>query len=152
MRVWRIVRREFAPGLDGEGAKRYGGRWNSPGMAAIYSAGSLSLAALEYFVHVPPSMRTAAKIPPLRAIGIDLPAGAPVTTLTAADVPVSGDVRDFRAIGDAFLADGTALALQVPSLVIPLESNFILNPYHPLMPQAQVAADLDFVYDPRLTP
>jgi RES domain-containing protein len=38
--------------LDGEGAKRYGGRWNEWGTAVVYLGGTLSLVALETFVHL----------------------------------------------------------------------------------------------------
>jgi len=53
LRLWRIVRRDHA-GLDGEGARLYGARWNSPATAVLYAASHLSLAALEYLVHVDP--------------------------------------------------------------------------------------------------
>ena len=47
MRVWRLAR-EVYPVLDGEGARRWGGRWNSRGTPVVYSAGSPALAVLEY--------------------------------------------------------------------------------------------------------
>ena len=51
MVVWRLTLREHvAP--DGEGARRYGGRWNKPGTPVVYTSGTLSLAVLEYLVHV----------------------------------------------------------------------------------------------------
>ena len=53
MRVWRLCRRAHAA-PDGEGARRYGGRWNQRGTALVYTSASASLAALEYFVHLDP--------------------------------------------------------------------------------------------------
>ncbi|MBI5171468.1 MAG: RES domain-containing protein [Candidatus Melainabacteria bacterium] len=38
--------------MDGEGARLFGGRWNSPGLPAIYTSSHLSLAALELLVHL----------------------------------------------------------------------------------------------------
>jgi RES domain-containing protein len=51
MICYRVVRRKFA-GLSGEGARRYGGRFNPPGVSAIYSSQSIALALLEVLVHV----------------------------------------------------------------------------------------------------
>ena len=38
--------------LDGEGAFRVGGRWNSPGRHMVYMAQSVALAVLENLVHM----------------------------------------------------------------------------------------------------
>src|SRR5215203_140667 len=51
--VWRLTRKRFADrAFDGEGARLYGGRWNYKGVAVVYCAATLSLAALELFVHL----------------------------------------------------------------------------------------------------
>ena len=51
--AWRIIQRKFAKlAFRGEGARLFGGRWNSPGHAVVYTAQSLALAALEILVHV----------------------------------------------------------------------------------------------------
>ena len=52
-RAWRIIKSRFAAeAFSGEGARLYGGRWNSPGTAMVYTAGSVSLATLELLVHL----------------------------------------------------------------------------------------------------
>src|SRR4029453_19008701 len=53
-RVWRICRQPYAA-FDGEGARQAGGRWNHRGVAVVYTSATLSLAALEYFVHLDPT-------------------------------------------------------------------------------------------------
>lgn len=55
MALWfRIVQERWAANaMDGEGARFHGGRWNPPGLAAVYLAESRALAALEVVVHVP---------------------------------------------------------------------------------------------------
>src|SRR5271157_887466 len=51
--AWRIAKRKHArSAFSGEGARLYGGRWNSPGTAIIYTAESQSLAVLEILVHL----------------------------------------------------------------------------------------------------
>ena len=51
--LWRLVKqRHIATAFDGEGARLYGGRWNSRGTPMVYLSASLSLAALELFMHL----------------------------------------------------------------------------------------------------
>lgn len=51
MLVYRLCRAVHSK-LDGEGALRYGGRWNSHGVAVVYTSSSLSLAIVETRVHL----------------------------------------------------------------------------------------------------
>lgn len=51
MILYRLASRRYAAANNGEGARLYGGRWNHPGTAAIYTSGTRSLAALEIIVH-----------------------------------------------------------------------------------------------------
>jgi len=54
-RVYRILRKPYSKtAFDGEGAYRFGGRWSSPGVRLAYAAEHLSLAIVEYFVHLDP--------------------------------------------------------------------------------------------------
>src|SRR5271155_517389 len=58
MRFWRICRRRYAAeGARGEGARLYGGRWNSRGVRMVYASTSLALAAVETFVHLEPNLQ-----------------------------------------------------------------------------------------------
>jgi len=150
MHVWRLMRPDYAPGLDGIGARRVGGRWNSPGRAAVYCASSLSLAALEVFVHLPPGMRTTEKLPRLLAVKLLLPQNSDRTVVGAKDFPADLLTVNFRAIGDAWLAAGKTLVLEVASLVVPYEQNYILNPDHPDMKDVEVIDQLPFEFDPRI--
>jgi RES domain-containing protein len=147
--LWRLVRPDFAPGLDGKGAERWGGRWNAPGLPAVYCAGHLSLAVLEYFVHMPPAMRRAGAMPEMRAVRLTVPATA-VETLDAAGAEQIADAAWCRARGAAWLRAGAALALSVPSAVVPQERNVILNPRHPEFGVVRVAEVTPFRFDPRL--
>src|ERR1035438_1061266 len=60
MRFWRICRRRYAAeAAAGEGARLYGGRWNSWGVRVVYASTSLALAAMETFVNLEPNLRPA---------------------------------------------------------------------------------------------
>lgn len=146
MRLWRLTKPEFLPGLDGEGARLAGGTWNSPGLPAVYAASSLALAALEVLVNLPPAQRRPGSLPKLVALAVDVAAD----TIVDPGFPTGQELARSRGAGDAWLRSGSSLGLLVPSRVIPLERNVVLNPRHPAMAEVQVALTEPFVFDDRL--
>lgn len=148
--VWRIVQARHAErALTGEGARLYGGRWNHKGTPLIYTAESLSLAALEMLAHleshhllqkyvcIPISFDDAL----CRKINLDsLPEDwrsdpAPVST---------------KNVGTKWVQDLSSVVLAVPSVLVPLEFNFLINPNHPQIDALEVGDIQAFQYDPRL--
>ncbi len=148
--AWRITTKE-APGaaFDGEGARLHGGRWNRPGTRLVYAAEHLSLAALGLFVHVDPEDRPRA----LFQFRVELPDDA-LEVLPRERLPASW--RDYpapdetAAIGTDWARRGRGLALLVPSVVIPDESNVLLNPVHPRFGELRIGAGEPFSFDPRM--
>lgn len=148
MRVWRLTKPEHAPGLDGEGARLYGGRWNSPGLPAVYCASSLALAALEVFVHLPSAMRRPVALPDLVAVAL----GVPDDLIRDLEAEVAGGTSfDPRATGDRWLREGTSLALRVPSAVIGREANVLVNPRHDAIGQVTLLVQEPFRFDDRMS-
>lgn len=147
MKVWRLTRPEFHPGLDGEGARLWGGTWNSPGLPMIYCASSLALAALEVLVNLPTSRRRPGNFPALLALAVDLHPDL----VDDPGFSAQQEVKESRVTGDAWLRSVSTLALSVPSRVIPLERNILLNPRHPAMAEVKVALTEPFVFDDRLS-
>ncbi len=150
MRAWRIVKASHAAGaMTGEGARLYGGRWNSPGRAVVYAASSLSLAALEMLVGLDDYGLLVADYSCLHLdFDLSLVERVPVESLPP-------DWRRFEhpalaALGDAWIASLRAAVLEVPSAVIPQESNFCINPAHPDFPQITVGKLQPFPFDGRL--
>lgn len=149
MLVFRLCRAAFQA-LDGEGARRYGGRWNSPGRPAVYTSSSRALAALEYLVHVDP-----VNVPSdLVLLTIDVPETASRLAIDPAALPAGWAAEpeppECQALGDAWLGAGTSLALEVPAAPVPEERNVILDPRHPAHAGVRVVSSRPFVYDPRL--
>lgn len=147
--VWRLLTSRFAAtAFSGEGARLYGGRWNSKGVPVVYTAGSQSLAVLEMLV----------QDDPLRARYIVIPATLPkalkVERLTDEQLPAGWRdiaVRDLtQALGDEWLKRGSSAVLAVPSAVIPAETNYLINPLHPAFGKIEIGAPQDFLTDPRL--
>lgn len=140
LRAWRIVAPRWADSaFSGEGARKYGGRWNSPGRAVVYLAGSRALAALEMLVHLTtPDSR--AKPYVLRE--------ARIPREWIADPGKRGE--DPVTAGDRWLASRRSLALRVPSVLIPEEPNYLLNPAHPEFRRVRFGAATEFRFDPRM--
>lgn len=148
MHCYRIVTPRFADtALSGEGARLYGGRWNPPGWRCVYTAGSRSLAALEMLVHLTGRSRGLA----YRLLTIDVPDDF-VTEVTSLpdewDATPPGGVS--QSVGGDWLATGKTAALKVPSVIIPEESNFLLNPQAHGFPEIRVIGERDFQLDLRL--
>jgi RES domain-containing protein len=133
---WRLCRRQYAT-LDGEGARRFGGRWNSIGRPIVYLADHPALAALEVRVHLdlPFDLLPADYV----LMQVDLPEPAP---MASADTTV--------AAGNAWLAAMTSATVRVPSVLIPHAWNLLLNPRHPDATQARTVDTERFRFDPRL--
>jgi RES domain-containing protein len=149
MRVWRIASRIYPP-LDGEGARINGARWNSEGRRVAYTAGSLSLAIVELLVHTDPDI-----IPSdLSAHEIDIPDTVSLRVVASAELGDGWDSHDdlgqCQALGDAWLAAGAECVLVVPSAIVPVESNYLINPAHPDAARVRVVASTPFAFDPRL--
>ena len=125
MRVYRVAKARHAPDaqtmLSGEGAREWGGRFNSPGVRAVYCASTLSLAALEILVHAP----RVAILPEYRFLEVQVPERA-IEHIADKDV-----AEDASALGDERLGSDGILGFSVASFVIPLERNVVLNPDHP---------------------
>ena len=129
---WRIVtRRRQADAFTGEGARLAPGRWNARGTRAIYLGGTLSLAALEMLLY---AGRAALTIP-LLVFRVDFPEGVGVESLLIDKLPVNWRQQpppdSTRRLGSDWIAHGAAVALRVPSALIPEEWNLVLNPAHP---------------------
>ena len=116
----------------------------------MYCSASLALAALEYLVHV-----DAADAPAdLVALEIAVPDSLALQTQSLASLPAlwraTSVPMSCRVIGDTWIAAGQSIGLVVPSVIIPVEQNLLLNPAHPAMARVAVMSAESFVFDPRL--
>ena len=149
MILYRIVRCVYANDLSGTGARLYGGRWNSEGKPAIYLASSRALAVLEVLVHLPPL-----QIPDDYCLAeIEVPDNS-ITKMDAELLPpgwkdISPPVI-LKQMGDEFLRKQDYLLLQVPSSIVPMEYNYIVNPLHDDMARVKLIKKEPFNFDERL--
>ena len=155
MIVWRIATASLvyaADDLSGEGARLTGGRWNSPGMALLYTSSTIALAVLETVVHL-----SSSGLPLNRyLIRIDIPDNlwALREENDQHSVPSGWDALPAGAtspgFGDAWLRSQRSVVLTVPSVIVPEEKNVLINPKHPDAHNITAQSLRRWTYDPRL--
>lgn len=139
LEVYRLHSKRY-PANSGRGAALHGGRWNPPGVEAIYTAQSRSLAALEILVHYAVLPRdfvlTPIRIPEDRVVVARLQKNAQFHELQTRDLAMNW-------------FPSTAV-LGVYSVIIPDERIYILNPTHPEFEYIEFLDSEPFKFDPRL--
>jgi RES domain-containing protein len=149
MRLWRIARAEH-DALDGEGARLHGGRWNREGRAVVYAASSAPLAVLELLVHVDVEDLPGDLVLMEIAVPADVGMGEVGVERLPGDWNAVADHPACIRLGEKWLTSLDTLLLQVPSAVLPRESNVLINPVHPEMRRVEVVGREAFAFDPRL--
>jgi RES domain-containing protein len=152
MRVYRIEREKYLETtLKGFGAASAEGcRWNSLNTYLVYTAESRALATLEVSVHLDLSE----DLPTDRYyVEIDIPDEVEVLELKTEDLPDNWDLHppslETQYIGDDFVKDSEAAVLKVPSCIISLEYNFLINPNHPEAKRITIVAKKRLTFDKR---
>lgn len=131
IKVWRFVKQKHArTAFSGEGARLYGGRWNQQGVAAVYTSDSLSLAVIEQLVHIKPEDIIKFNYCSIKA---EIPSTLVVEELKG--LPDGWDADPIpettKNIGTKWLLSGRTAVLKVPSSMIKVQFNYVLNPLHP---------------------
>ncbi|MGN6193987.1 MAG: RES family NAD+ phosphorylase [Ginsengibacter sp.] len=152
MELYRIAQQEFAEDLSGNGARLFGGRWNSEGFFALYTSSSRSLALLETLAHTPAKMLEA-KV--YHLITLSVPDNLVTQKVSVKSLQTGWDAPDTRPftkkIGDAFLTDKKYLLMQVPSVMMPEEMNYVINPFHTEMKQVKLLNKRRIGFDKRVS-
>lgn len=147
---WRLLKtRHAGHAFDGEGARLFGGRWNSPGRPAVYLAANLALAILEILVNLEDTDPLPAYSQARASFGASLVERLPDDRLPA-DWALDPIPTSTRALGDAWLREARSVVLQVPSAVIASDWIFVVNPRHPDFEQVELGPLTPFQFDPRL--
>lgn len=154
MRVWRIYDPEAAYALlphfdplDGQGAALFPGRWNGVGVRLVYTSQTPELAMLELLTKLDP-----AAFGVRLAIEISVPDDASIQDAAPAMLGhlLRGEDGDTQTYGSGWAASGRSLVLKVPSAVVPVSSNYLLNPLHPQARGLRVVRQVEVAMDPRL--
>lgn len=147
--AYRLCQRchaEAGAAFAGEGARLAGGRWNPPGIAVVYAAGSLSLASLEFLAH----FESSEHLPELVSFRLSFeerhvsqPDSLP------ADWRKIPAPKSTQMLGEDWWRSGRSSVLRVPSVIVPSEYTFVLNPAHRDFRRIQVGPAQPFSLDPR---
>ena len=150
-RVYRKQRREAA--FTGEGASIVGARWNLPGTAMVYTSSTISLCLLEFFVHFDPEAAD------IIQLNLEYRWADIANTLSHLEIRETDLPRNWKEIpwpqatqeiGTNWMSQAQHVVVSVPSVVVPMERNFLLNPGHPAFSKIQIGPALPLEIDPRL--
>ncbi len=149
LRVWRLVTARFVDtAFSGEGARRYGGRWNKKGIPLVYTACSQSLAMLEILVQDEPLRARYVMIP------AEIPTGIKIDRISPDQLPADwrerATLEQLRTIGSDWALQLSSAVLEVPSAVVPAEANYLLNSKHPDFAEISIGEPQELVTDLRL--
>ena len=151
MEVYRIAQELYADDLSGNGSRLFGGRWNSEGFYALYTSANRSLALLETLAHVQAKFFRNKKYILATVLIPDKPS---IKILRQKDLPTNWDALDIfqttQKIGDHFLEEQKNLILQVPSVLMPEEHNYVINPLHPAMKQVKIVYQRQIEFNDRM--
>ena len=148
--AWRIVlASEAIHAFSGEGPRRYGGRWNSPGTALVYVSEHQSTAALEVIAH---NLPLSAGIE-YKAFRLEWPDGF-TEVLPKGRLPanwrISPPALETMEIGDLWVREKRSPILAVPSAISPDDRSFLMNPGHSDFKRIRIARPIDYAFDARL--
>jgi RES domain-containing protein len=132
IRLWRLANRRHPP-FTGEGGLHVAGRWHERGVRIVYTAGTKALSVIEFLAHLTPGST------PSGATWwwLDLDQSrTPVETVAAGSLPARWKgvrhLQATRALGTRWIREQRTPVLVVPSVHVPGEFNYLLNPLHPL--------------------
>jgi RES domain-containing protein len=137
MEVFRIALESHSGKLTAPGTAA---RWNKENQFVLYTGHSRSLASLEVVVH----RNNLQSGKPYKVMVLSLRDDESlVTRLRIRDLPVNwrtlAAYSAMQEIGSNWYSSRQSLILQVPSVIIPQEYNYIINLYHPDMSDTNVS-------------
>ncbi len=151
IRAWRLVQKIHADdAFSGDGARLKGGRWNHKGVSVVYVSENLALSVLEAFVNLPGGKSSV----PYVYIPIEIPESVSIEELKPAgllnnwrELPPPASTKD---LGTNWAKSMRTAILRVPSIIIPIEANFVLNTSHPDFKKIKIGNPQVFSFDPRM--
>lgn len=150
MIVYRVQNSKYKQfTLTGIGAEKCGGRWNEVGTRAVYCSENRALALLEYYIH---SDNVALLPKEILLAVIEIPDDLPILSLKK--LPESWKQYPYSSkstgVFSKHVTTGDFFALKVPSTIVPMEHNIILNPLYAEFGKVKVKEFVKVPLDHRL--
>jgi RES domain-containing protein len=147
MQIYRITKSKYA-NLDGIGGILVSGRWHEKGNRSVYCSENRALALLENLVRI----NDFTNLPnDLVQLTIKTPDDIPIYKIDHSKLPKNwtNKILITRKMGSEVLIKNEYLLMQVPSVIVPEENNFILNPVHELTKECEIIESKPIVFDTR---
>ncbi len=149
MQVFRLTRRKYSAVLSGIGASKSTNRWNSKGTEIIYTSASRALAMAEVLIH----LRYCDLPTDYVMLEIFIPDEIIIQKFEEITLPTqwreSPTMGETQEIGNHFIRENHYAVLQVPSAVVPGDSNYLINPNHGDFLKIKIVGREDFPFDKR---
>lgn len=150
MIVFRLSKSRHSRDLSGKGAEKFGGRWNSKGVALVYTSDSRALCTAEIAVHTP-----LGNLPfDYEITLIKIPDNTIIPELETTELPSDWKSiphsHSTQEIGDRFVDEQKFVVLKVPSAVVQGEFNYLINPAHSDFRSIEIEKTEAFSFDERL--
>ncbi len=148
MILYRIADRKFSRDISGEGAFLKGGRWNPKGISLVYTASNVSLASLEVFINLVEGFQT----DNFDLVVINIPDNVSKTTLKHEKLSDNwiNDLSETRRAGAEWQKERRSLLFEVPSAVVPIDKNYLINPQHIDFQFVEIIDVVKYHFDNRL--
>ena len=148
MILYRFAPEEYADNIEGNGASKFGGRWNSKGFPVVYTSLTISLSMIELLAH----HTSTNSLKNNKLILLELPEDMVISVIKKEEMNSNwqSDIKYSQTLGNRFIASCSALLLKVPSAIIPQENNILINPRHQQFSQVKIKDILSFGFDLRL--
>lgn len=153
MHVFRLQKAKFSSAeniLSGYGAELFGGRWNSVGNALVYTSATPELALLETLVHLEEFYFD--ELPAHVLATIEVPESA-IIRVEVEELPngwnsiyTSPTTQQFT---NDWFKQQSSLVMAIPSVIVPISFNYLINPNHPRMQEIKVVESIPFSFDSR---
>ena len=151
--VWRLEKQRYASeAFRGRGALQSGGRWHQKGAQVAYASEHPGVAALEKLVWLESYQRATRSDYVLLSLQLD-----PERHLERTDLQALPDGWDgfphlevTKRLGMRWLTEERSVALEVPSAVIPVAKNYLINPFHSGFAELKHGEAQPFSWDSRL--
>lgn len=148
MNVYRISKCKYIDDLSGTGSATFAGRWHSKGTHILYTAATPSLALLESVAHMAKVL-----LDGYCMITLDIPTDTiqelQIQTLQE-NWQQNPSPDSLKVFGNLFILKNEGLALKVPSVIMPEDSNYLINPNHKDFKKVKVLAKRNLFIDNRL--
>lgn len=124
-----------------------GGRWNPKGIRMVYTSASVALAMLETLVHV-----HEVAVLMKRHVALAVEADDDLALDLDEALEQWSDIQSMSEsdVGRRWVQEQLSPILRVPSVIVPTENNYLINPLHPDFAKLRIGDPMTIPFDPRL--